>query len=167
MLRIKAILTAMLIIIVSGTPFMTGTSADEKPKADSATDTTITKTETAPEDSLQESTPEVVVYYFHTTRRCPSCRKIEAYSREAIETGFREELESGVMEFYAKNIDEPENKHFIGEYKLYTKSLIVTVLENGTEKEWKNLAKVWQLLRDKKAFLEYVQDEVQASLKVD
>ncbi len=30
----------------------------------------------------------VIAYYFHTTYRCASCRAIEAYSREAIESAF-------------------------------------------------------------------------------
>ena len=38
-------------------------------------------------------TDKVVAYYFHGTRRCANCRKIEAYSHEAIEVGFVKELE--------------------------------------------------------------------------
>lgn len=112
-----------------------------------------------------ESQAKVVAYYFHTTYRCVSCKKIEAYSREAIETGFAEELKNGKLKFESINIQEDENEHFIKDYQLYTKSLVICNMENGKQVEWKNLAKVWQLLRNKDAFVKYVQDEISAYLK--
>lgn len=62
------------------------------------------------------------------------------------------------------NLDEPANKHYIDDYQLYTKSLIVSEIRNGKEIRWKNLAKVWELTNDKKAFIDYVQGEVRAYL---
>ncbi len=111
------------------------------------------------------TSPEVIAYYFHTTRRCISCRKIEEYSREAIESGFAEELKKGTLEFLSINIDEPENKHFIKDYRLYTKSLIISDMENGKQKEWKNLTEIWKLLRTKDRFFKYVQNEISSYLK--
>lgn len=121
--------------------------------------TEIDKTDTTEEE------PDVVAYYFHTTRRCYSCKKIEAYSREAIESGFPEELKNGKLEFHSINIDKAENKHFVKDYQLYTKSLIICDIENGKQIDWKNLSKVWQLLKNKDEFLKYVQDEINAYLK--
>ena len=34
----------------------------------------------------------IVAYYFHGNKRCSTCRKLEAYSRKAIEGGFADEL---------------------------------------------------------------------------
>lgn len=90
--------------------------------------------------------------------------KIESFSREAVETGFSEELKNGKVVWHLVNLDEPANKHYIDDYQLYTKSLIVSEVKNGEEVRWKNLAKVWQLTNDKKAFVRYVQDEVRAYL---
>jgi len=42
--------------------------------------------------SAQSPSHKVVAYYFHTNTRCDTCRKIEAYSHEAIEEGFKTEL---------------------------------------------------------------------------
>ncbi len=109
--------------------------------------------------------PEVIAYYFHTTYRCVSCKKIEAYSKEAIESGFDEELADGTMEFYSLNTDEDENKHFRVDYQLYTKSLIICDMKDGKLVAWKNLDKVWQLIRNKDEFMKYVQDEINAYLK--
>jgi hypothetical protein len=118
----------------------------------------------APADSVQAG-PDVVVYYFHTTYRCPSCKKIEAYSKESIETGFAVELQSGKLRFESVNIDEPDNKHYIKDYQLYTKSLVICDIKDGKQIQWKNLAKVWEHVGNKDVFVKYVQDEINAYLK--
>jgi hypothetical protein len=107
----------------------------------------------------------IIAYYFHGTRRCVSCKKIEAYSRVAIEEGFADELKSGRLEFRAINYDEKENKHYIKDYQLYTKSLIISRVSGEEETEWKNLTKVWELLGSKEKFLDYVRKETRAYLE--
>jgi len=116
-------------------------------------------------DTTVSRDPKVVAYYFHTTARCVSCKKIEAYSQEAIETGFADQIKDGTLRFESVNIDEQENKHFVSDYQLYTKSVIICNMEDGRQKEWKNLTKVWQLIRNKDEFIKYVQDEINAYLK--
>ncbi len=49
------------------------------------------------------------------------------------------------------------------DYQLYTSSLVV--VDGSNPKRFKNLEKVWQLVRDKPAFAKYVQDEVRAFRK--
>ena len=107
----------------------------------------------------------VIAYYFHGTRRCVSCKKIEAYSQVAIEEGFADEIKSGQLEFHAINYDEKENKHYIKDYELYTKSLIISKFRGVEETEWKNLTKVWELLGNKEKFLHYVRKETRAFLE--
>jgi hypothetical protein len=58
------------------------------------------------------------------------------------------------------NVDEPENKHFIQDYQLVTRSLVLSLMSDGKEKKWKNLPDVWKLVRDKEKFYQYVKDEV-------
>ncbi len=126
----------------------------------------------APKDSCAidkgdsaKTDPAVVAYYFHTTRRCYSCKKIEAYSKEAIEGGFAEELKNGTLEFHSVNTDEAENKHFIKDYQLYTKSLVISKIEDGKQTKWKNITRVWSLSRSKHQFFEYVRDEIRSYLE--
>jgi hypothetical protein len=38
-------------------------------------------------------------------------------------------------------------------------------MKDGKQAEWKNLSRVWELVRRKDAFLRYVQDEVRAYLE--
>jgi hypothetical protein len=106
----------------------------------------------------------LVVYYFHTNYRCSSCRKIEAYAHRALETGFAAELADGRMEWRVVNVEEAGNEHFVKDYQLYTKSVVLSDLAAGKEVRWKNLPKVWELLNDEAGFVEYVQTETHAYL---
>jgi hypothetical protein len=106
----------------------------------------------------------VLAYYFHTTQRCATCRRIEAYTNEAIQTGFPEELKDGRLVFRVLNVDEEPNRHFVKDYKLFTKSVIVVDEHSGKETDWKNLQKIWQLTTDKAGFVKYIQEEVRTYL---
>ena len=74
---------------------------------------------------------EFVAYYFHGNVRCATCRKLEAYSEEAITKGFADELASGTLAWRVVNIDEPENKHFVQDFELVTKSLVLVEYRDG------------------------------------
>jgi len=104
---------------------------------------------------------KVVVYYFHGDFRCTTCYKLEQYSKEAIDTHFKDVLSSGKLEFKAVNIEEKANGHFINDYQLYTKSLILSLVRDGKEIKYKNLTKIWEYVGDRQRFFEYVRSEVQ------
>ena len=102
----------------------------------------------------------IIVYYFHGTYRCPSCTKIEKWSYEAIKHSFLKALKEGRLLWKPVNVDKPENRHFVKEYSLFTKSLIITEVKGEKQTKWKNLDKVWRLLGDQEKFSAYVTQEV-------
>jgi hypothetical protein len=108
-----------------------------------------------------------IAYYFHTTKRCPSCIKIEAYTKEAIDSGFGENLKAGSLEWQVVNTDEPENEHFLKDYQLFTKSVVLVDMQSDRQVKWTNLAKVWELLGDKEEFVKYIQSELTSFMKAD
>jgi hypothetical protein len=110
-------------------------------------------------------TAKVIVYYFHGTFRCPTCHKLEQYSKEAIETNFKDALASGKLEFRAVNIDDKGNEHYANDYQLYTKSLILSLVKDGKEIKWKNLDKIWEYVGNKQPFIDYVKAAVADFLK--
>ena len=107
----------------------------------------------------------VRVYYFHGNARCVSCRKIEALAAEAVRGAFPGELKEGKVEWRVVNVDEPANRRFIKEYGLYTKSIVIADLVNGAQVRYKNLERIWELLREDEAFRQYVRDEVRSYLE--
>jgi hypothetical protein len=103
---------------------------------------------------------KVIVYYFHGTYRCSLCTKIERMAYEAIKDSFPKALKEDRLLWKPVNVDKPENRHFIKEYSLFTKSLIITEVKGEKQTKWKNLDKVWRLLRDQEKFSAYVTHEV-------
>jgi hypothetical protein len=105
---------------------------------------------------------QVVVYYFHGERRCSTCRKIEELSRKAVTEGFAEEIANGAVRFEAVNVDQAENSHFIQEYQLYTRALILSEqAAGGKELKRKNLDRIWELIHRPPEFSSYVQRELE------
>ncbi len=111
------------------------------------------------------SDSKVIAYYFHGNFRCPTCRAMEKYTKEAIEGNFKDDLASGRLVFKTINIDEKGNTHYVDDYQLYTKSLVISKVVDGREVEHKNLAKIWEYVRNKDKFLDYVIKEIRDYLK--
>jgi hypothetical protein len=109
--------------------------------------------------------PVVRVTYFHTTTRCVSCYKIEALAQATVQTAFAAQLAQGDLVWSAINVDEPGNEHYIDDYRLFTKSVIVSEVVGEKEVRFRNLDRVWELLGDEQAFARYVADEVGAFLE--
>jgi hypothetical protein len=122
--------------------------------------------EAADQQPTAQSVPDagVVAFYFHGNVRCATCRKIEAYADEAIHSGFSAELESGALAWVVVNIDEPDGKHFVDDFQLVTRSVVLAEYRGGEVVRYTNLEKVWQLVRDEAAFTAYLQDEARAFL---
>jgi len=108
---------------------------------------------------------KVTAYYFHGDMRCATCHKLEQYSKEAIENNFKAELVSGKLEFKVINIEEKKNEHFVNDYQLYTKALILSLVKDGREIKSKNLTSIWDFVGNKQKFYDYVTDEVASLLK--
>lgn len=111
-------------------------------------------------DSAAVMPHKVIAYYFYGDVRCATCRKIEAYTGEAIDSGFAAELKSGLLEWHAINTDSTQNEHFVEDYQLYTKSVILSDIHQGKQTRWRNLDQIWTLTGDKPDFMKYIQDEV-------
>lgn len=107
----------------------------------------------------------VLVYYFHGNKRCMTCLTIEKLTASALESGFREELEKGEVEWRVVNVDSPENEQYIWKYNLTYRAVVVVRFLNGQEKEAKILNGIWQLVRDEDGFRNYIQSEVRSYLR--
>lgn len=106
----------------------------------------------------------LVAYYFHGDVRCPTCRNIENYAHEAVESGFGDALASGVLQWRVVNYEAPANAHFAQEYELFSPTVVLVRTSGGKPAEWRNLSRVWELVGSKDEFQEYVQDAVRVYL---
>ena len=97
----------------------------------------------------------LTVYYFHGDQRCMTCNKIEQLTKQALEKKYADELASGKIVFRAVNVEEPVNEHFVKDFSLTTRSVVMR--KNG---KFKKFDEVWTFVRGPEKFIEYIQDGV-------
>lgn len=106
----------------------------------------------------------VKVYYFHTTYRCRTCTLMQQYTEEVIEVDFADAIKAGDVQFEVVNVELKENNDYIKKYNIYTKMVIVSKLTDGKEKEWKNLDKIWDLVKNPEEFKSYIREGIEEYL---
>jgi len=109
--------------------------------------------------------PDVIqVTYFSSDVRCATCVRIERLTRETVEKNFAREIASGRVVLQTINLDGPGNEHFVQDYQLISKTVIVSDRAMGLEVQWENLQEVWSKQKDETAFEAYVVDAVRRHL---
>lgn len=103
---------------------------------------------------------QVVLYYFHGTRRCKTCLSMEANALETVKSEFAEELDSGALVWKVVDYDVAENEHFIKDFKLVSSSLVLVEMQGGEQVRFDVLHDAWSLARDEWRFKKYVQKSV-------
>jgi len=83
--------------------------------------------------------PHLDIYYFHATHRCPTCLKIEANARKAIETYFSEEVLNKSIIIHILNFEEPENATLFNKFELYSSSLVLNAIDNNGKETVMNM----------------------------
>jgi thiol-disulfide isomerase/thioredoxin len=107
----------------------------------------------------------VVVMYFHRTQRCPTCLKMGTYTEEAVKTGFVQAMKEKKVGLHFIDFQNEKNAPFTKAYGITGPTLIVAKVVDNKVAEYKTLKEMWNKVRDKDAFLEYVQTNVKAYLK--
>ncbi len=108
---------------------------------------------------------QIIAYYFVGKVRCSSCRKIEQVARKTIGESFSRELADGRLRFLVVNVDQPENRHFVEEFRLDSSALVLAEHREAKRTTWKHLRDVWPLVEEEEKLVKYVRDEVAAMLK--
>lgn len=132
-------------------------SADPTDRASAGTGSAKEK---GTDEAVSEEVPDqIIAYYFHGEKRCRTCLTIEAYTEEALKEKFEGALKQGKLIWRPVDITAPENKHFVTDFQLVAQSVVLSAVKHGKQTKWKNLDKVWQLVRNKQAFFSYIQGE--------
>ncbi|MBU1024058.1 hypothetical protein KKB99_07230, partial [bacterium] len=105
-----------------------------------------------------------IVYYFHITKRCATCLRIEKYTNEAIITGFLPEMTIGKLEMSTINTDLAGNEHFLTDFELSTRSVVLAHMVDDEIVKWKNLVRVWELNNNREEFVNYITEETREFL---
>ena len=129
--------------------------------------TKVVRPSRAAPSAAKEGTParaQTVVYYFYTSSRCASCMRIEAWTKECLEQEFGSELKAGRIAWKPVNLEDDGNMHFVEDFKLTAKTVIVCNYRDGKPGRYADLVDVWQLLNDKGRFFLLVRTKVKEFL---
>jgi len=99
---------------------------------------------------------KVEVYHFHATRQCYSCKTVGAFSEEAVNTYFANELKSGRLVFAHVNVDLPENKALVDKYGAKGSSLLIGVYGKDGSFSKQEDTNVWYKIDNKIDFMSYL-----------
>lgn len=108
----------------------------------------------------------VVVCYLYGNIRSAACVDAEQYVREAVESGFPEQIKAGKLHWRAVNYEEPRSEHWATECQIAAPALMLVRMSGGTRTQWKIMADVEELAEDKPAYVEMVRNSVRDFLEV-
>jgi hypothetical protein len=170
-MKIKTLITGILLLFVgiSVIYLVIGESRPDRTADESRTQSVVEASQdNAITDNRSETSEEpnrrIIAYYFHGTRRCVTCQTIESFAEESLRAEFSGELDTGKLAWRVVNVDTPENEHFIQDYELSTRSVVLVEMLDGEQKQWKSLTRTWELVRDKPSFVAYIQEETRGFL---
>lgn len=106
----------------------------------------------------------VVVTYFTSDQRCKTCLEIERLTQKSVQQSFTKELANKEVIFQTINFDRPENKHYVEQYQLAFKTVVVSERIKGKEQQWSKYDKVWELVDKPTEFSAYLQDGIRQYL---
>jgi hypothetical protein len=105
------------------------------------------------------------VYYFHGNVRCRTCNLLENYTKQAINEYFAKDIKSGNLKVISINIDKSENEHFVKNFNLLSKTVVLSENIDG-KLRYKKLDKIWKVVRDKNRFFNYIKTETSEFFKI-
>ena len=79
----------------------------------------------------EESNSQLIVYYFHNTRRCATCNAIESKTVETLDTYFKDKIEDGTIQMIALNAEKKENKEICEKYEIWGSTLLLVKDDDG------------------------------------
>jgi hypothetical protein len=106
----------------------------------------------------------LVVYYFHSNTRCPTCQVIESQAHETVQADFAAELDSGKMVWKTLNYEEPVAADLTTKFEIQVPVVVLAQMKDGQIEDWDRLDQVWGLVDDKAAFAEYIRTEISQKL---
>jgi hypothetical protein len=168
---VRAHKTTILLAVMMGIGIMQAfcqgaaeTTKGTKGKAVAATAPKEQKATTAADTTAKAASHQLIVYYFRTTYRCPSCYFIEQTTQKALNETFADSLKNGRVVFRMINVQEPGNEHYTNDYQIFTKSVVLSDVKAGKQMKWKNLDQVWNMINREDEFKAYIVKEVKAFL---
>ncbi len=103
---------------------------------------------------------QVVVYYFHRKFRCQSCEILESTLQDTMRVTYANHFGAGRLAMCVINVDDPENRHYLEQFKIFSNSIVIVEKRSGVVLRYKNLEAIWDVLEDRDAITQMLRTEV-------
>jgi len=90
--------------------------------------------------------------YFHAPHRCPTCRKIESFSLDALTP----EIEAGKVAWQIADYTTDANAALVDQFKVFTSTVVLVEVQDGKVVRWRNLEEVWNHTSDQANFTAFI-----------
>ena len=94
---------------------------------------------------------QVVVYYFHRKFRCQSCEVLESTLQETLKVTYSAHFGAGRLAMCVINLDDPENRHYLEQFKILSNSIVIVERKGGVVSRFKTLDSIWDISQDREA----------------
>ena len=109
--------------------------------------------------------PAFAVYFFYNDIYCSTCEKLENYALSTIQADYAGELSSGMLQWRTLDMRTSENKHYIEEFSLYSKSIVLVAFENQTITRFKNLEGIWDKVGEEMEYRSYIRENLKTFMQ--
>ncbi|MEX0818999.1 MAG: nitrophenyl compound nitroreductase subunit ArsF family protein [Pirellulaceae bacterium] len=100
------------------------------------------------------TSPALTAIYFHAPHRCPTCKKIEKYTHEALQP----DIAGGQLAWEVLDYTSPENAEIVDQFQVLTSTVVLTETQAGQIVRWKNVEEVWDHTQDQAEFVAFMRD---------
>lgn len=100
----------------------------------------------------------LVAFYFHGNKRCDACNSIERLTRAAM----KPDTDAGTVEIRSINVDDPAHAHFVTDFALAVRTVVLAEEVGGRYPRWKRLDECWSRYEEPEDFTAYLQANLQA-----
>lgn len=107
---------------------------------------------------------QVMLLLFHYDRRCRQCRNMENYTRDVLETHFRETVSQDKLRFRLINMDEDANGEASRQLGLFSATLLLVSSDSPAGPEIRIIREAWTLYDDEEKFKEMIRKELEKAL---
>ncbi len=144
----------------------TAVTASNEVVADSSANNGVSEVDKEANSPKIADKSKVLVYYFHVTNRCASCKAIEEATRKTLDTYFAKEVKSGQISLFILDVDKKENEKIAEKYQAFGSSLFVTRVFKGKESTTDLTGDGFKYARNKQdKFIEILKNKLQEYLK--
>jgi hypothetical protein len=89
-----------------------------------------------------EANDALMVYAFHGTRQCATCKHMKAYTKSTLDKYFKSELKSGSIVYQVVDVDDEANYELAEKFEATGTALMINKVKAGKDniEDWSDFA---------------------------